>query len=192
MDFVLENTDLSELHHPAAVKTVVTSELGAEIARKKGLMVFSTLTGFKFIGEKITQFEQAKIKGIPEQDYDFVLGYEDWISTLRGFAILLVFMSHLESEGGATFKFVIGRIGVVIFFLFSGYLAVNAREKRSGSQYLFNRLIRMYPVYWVILVLAFLSRNLLRTGDSISIVTLLANMTLFHQFIGIDEILDTS
>lgn len=117
---------------------------------------------------------------------------EDWISTLRGFAILLVFISHLESEGGATFKFVIGRIGVVIFFLLSGYLAVNARKKRSASQYIFNRLIRMYPMYWVILILKFLSRNLLQIGDSISIITLLANMTLFHQFIGIEEILGAS
>ena len=84
MDFVLGNTDLSGLHHPAVVKTVVTSELGAEIARKKGLTVFSTLTGFKFIGEKITQFEQAKIKGTPEQDYDFVLGYEESYGYLAG------------------------------------------------------------------------------------------------------------
>lgn len=84
MDFVLSNTDLSALEHPAVVKTVVTSELGAEIARKKGLTVFSTLTGFKFIGEKITQFEQAKINGNPEQDYDFVFGYEESYGYLAG------------------------------------------------------------------------------------------------------------
>lgn len=84
MDFVLNNTDLSALEHPAVVKTVVTSELGAEIARKKGLTVFSTLTGFKFIGEKITQFEQAKINGNPEQDYDFVFGYEESYGYLAG------------------------------------------------------------------------------------------------------------
>ena len=84
VDFVLNNTDLSAFEHPAVVKTVVTSELGAEIARKKGLTVFSTLTGFKFIGEKITQFEQAKIKGNSEQDYDFVLGYEESYGYLVG------------------------------------------------------------------------------------------------------------
>lgn len=84
MDFVLDNTDLSDLHNPAVVKTVVTSELGAEIARKKGLTVFSTLTGFKYIGEKITQFEQAKINGNLEQDYDFVLGYEESYGYLAG------------------------------------------------------------------------------------------------------------
>ena len=84
MDFVLDNTDLISLAHPAVVKTVVTSELGAEIARKKGLTVFSTLTGFKFIGEKITQFEQAKLKGNTERDYDFIFGYEESYGYLAG------------------------------------------------------------------------------------------------------------
>ena len=84
MDFILDNTDFSVLAHPAVVKTVVTSELGAEIAHKKGLTVFSTLTGFKFIGEKITQFEQAKLKGNHEQDYDFVFGYEESYGYLAG------------------------------------------------------------------------------------------------------------
>jgi phosphoglucomutase len=84
MDFVLNHTDLSAYKNPAVVKTVVTSELGAEIARKKGLSVFSTLTGFKFIGEKITQFEQAKKDGNPARDYDFILGYEESYGYLVG------------------------------------------------------------------------------------------------------------
>ncbi len=84
MDFILENTDLTKLAHPSVIKTIVTSELGAEIARKKGLAVFSTLTGFKFIGEKITQFEQAKKDGNTEQAYDFVFGYEESYGYLAG------------------------------------------------------------------------------------------------------------
>lgn len=84
MEFVLSNTDFDSMKRPAVVKTVVTSELGADIAKKKGLSVFSTLTGFKFIGEKITQFEQAKLKGNIEQDYDFVLGYEESYGYLAG------------------------------------------------------------------------------------------------------------
>lgn len=80
-----------------------------------------------------------------------------WISSLRGIAILLVFFSHLYSVSGATFKFVIGRIGVVIFFLLSGYLALSSRKKRTANQYIFNRLIRIYPIYWLILGLTYLA-----------------------------------
>ena len=82
MNFVLSHTDLNKYEHPAVIKTVVTSELGAEIARKYGITVFSTLTGFKFIGEKITQFEQAEKDSI--RDYDFLFGYEESYGYLAG------------------------------------------------------------------------------------------------------------
>lgn len=84
MDFVLENIDLTKMQNPAIVKTIVTSELGAEIARKKGLDVFSTLTGFKYIGEKITQFENAKINNELDKNYDFLMGYEESYGYLVG------------------------------------------------------------------------------------------------------------
>lgn len=48
-------------------KTIVTGELGATIASEKGLKVSETLTGFKFIGEKIAQ----------NQDDQFIFGYEE-------------------------------------------------------------------------------------------------------------------
>lgn len=84
MNFILTHTDMSRYPHPAVVKTVVTSELGADIARKHGITVFSTLTGFKFIGEKITQFEQAKKSHNAEQNYDFLFGYEESYGYLAG------------------------------------------------------------------------------------------------------------
>ncbi len=49
--------------------TIVTSELGAKIAKSFGMDVTSTLTGFKFIGE------QAKL--IEDTDYEFMFGYEE-------------------------------------------------------------------------------------------------------------------
>lgn len=84
MNFVLNHTDLSKYPHPAVVKTVVTSELGADIARKHNINVFSTLTGFKFIGEKITQFEQAKETEDKSRDFDFLFGYEESYGYLAG------------------------------------------------------------------------------------------------------------
>ena len=52
------------------VKTVVTGELGANIARSKGVQVVETLTGFKYIREKITRYEQ-------DPHHTFVMGYEE-------------------------------------------------------------------------------------------------------------------
>jgi len=84
VDFVLNNTKLSDYKNPAVIKSIVTSELGAEIARKKGVMVFSTLTGFKYIGEKMVQFEQAKSTNDNIHDYDFLMGWEESYGYLVG------------------------------------------------------------------------------------------------------------
>mgnify|MGYP001852038215 CR=1 FL=1 len=84
-DYVLSHTNLCKIKNPAIVKTVVSSELGADIAKKHGVAVFSTLTGFKYIGEKITQFEKSRMSGGNRaQDYTFILGYEESYGYLIG------------------------------------------------------------------------------------------------------------
>ena len=52
------------------IKTIVTSELGRTIASNYGLTTIDTLTGFKFIGEKIKEFEQTGSN-------TFLFGYEE-------------------------------------------------------------------------------------------------------------------
>lgn len=83
-DFVLQNTDMTKYARPAVIKTIVTSELGAEIARKKGAAIFSTLTGFKYIGEKMVQFEEAQKSGDEKRAFDFLCGYEESYGYLVG------------------------------------------------------------------------------------------------------------
>lgn len=56
--------------------TIVTSEMGAKIARSYGFDVVSTLTGFKFIGE------QARL--MEETEYEYVFGYEESYGYLIG------------------------------------------------------------------------------------------------------------
>lgn len=59
------------------VKTIVTSELGANIGRKYGLQVDETLTGFKYIGDKINKYENSG-------EQEFVIGYEESYGYLVG------------------------------------------------------------------------------------------------------------
>ncbi len=84
LDFLLTHKDISAVRKPAIVSTLVTSTLGTRIAQKHGLAVFQTLTGFKFIGEKITQFERAAHEGDDSRDYTFVFGYEESCGYLVG------------------------------------------------------------------------------------------------------------
>lgn len=52
------------------LKTIVTSEIGRTIAKEYGIETIDTLTGFKFIGEKIKQFEE-------QSSHTFLFGYEE-------------------------------------------------------------------------------------------------------------------
>lgn len=61
------------------VKTIVTSELGADIAKYYGAEVVNTLTGFKFIGEKIHEYED-----FGEIYKNFIIGYEESYGYLIG------------------------------------------------------------------------------------------------------------
>ncbi|REK66517.1 MAG: phosphoglucomutase [Cohnella sp.] len=61
----------------AVIKTIVTSEMGADIAKSFGMSVFNTLTGFKYIGEKITEFERTG-------KHTFLFGYEESYGYLTG------------------------------------------------------------------------------------------------------------
>ncbi|WP_100371877.1 phospho-sugar mutase [Bacillus sp. FJAT-45037] len=59
------------------MKTIVTSELGRVIAEHYGLKAIDTLTGFKFIGEKIGQYETSG-------EHTFLFGYEESYGYLIG------------------------------------------------------------------------------------------------------------
>lgn len=63
--------------NPVVVKTIVTSELGAVVAKHYGAEVLNTLTGFKYIGEKMTAFERTG-------EHSFVFGYEESYGYLAG------------------------------------------------------------------------------------------------------------
>lgn len=63
--------------NPAVIKTVVTTELARRICEDFGVKIIDVLTGFKYIGEKIKEFEETG-------DYNFVFGFEESYGYLAG------------------------------------------------------------------------------------------------------------
>jgi phosphoglucomutase len=59
------------------LKTIVTSELGRDIASSFGIETIDVLTGFKFIAEKIKAYEESG-------EYKFLFGYEESYGYLIG------------------------------------------------------------------------------------------------------------
>lgn len=77
VDFYLKFKKQSLNSKSTLVKTIVTNDLGAEIARKNGLNIVETLTGFKYIGDQITKYEKTG-------ENEFLIGYEESYGYLVG------------------------------------------------------------------------------------------------------------
>jgi peptidoglycan/LPS O-acetylase OafA/YrhL len=89
------------------------------------------------------------------------------IQILRSLAALMVLFLHMNSEeenyagvsGVLPASFDIGHTGVDLFFLISGFVMVYATrlpETRNPIKFFLARLIRIYPIYWLILAVTLL------------------------------------
>lgn len=62
-------------NNPVMFNTIVTSDLGEQVAKAFGVECEKTLTGFKYIGSKIAHYEKTKEK-------EYVFGYEESYGSL--------------------------------------------------------------------------------------------------------------
>ncbi|MBR1738052.1 MAG: phospho-sugar mutase, partial [Firmicutes bacterium] len=61
----------------AIVSTIVSTDMTKEIAKEYGMKYFDVLTGFKYIGEKIKEFER-------DNSYQYIFGFEESYGCLAG------------------------------------------------------------------------------------------------------------
>lgn len=76
--------------HPVMVKTIVTSDMGNQIADHYGVKTIDVLTGFKFIGEQIGLLEKAGRLN------DYIFGFEESYGTLSS-----TYVRDKDAIGGA-------------------------------------------------------------------------------------------
>ena len=99
------------------IKTIVTSEFGADIAKANNVEVLNVLTGFKFIGEKIKSFEETN-KGT------YVFGYEESYGYLVG--------THARDKDGVVASLLISEMAAYYY---------------SKGMSLYEGLIELYAKY---------------------------------------------
>ena len=63
--------------HPAVLKSLVTTEMARSAAEKNGVDCFDTFTGFKFLAEKIKEFERTG-------SHEYLFAYEESYGYLAG------------------------------------------------------------------------------------------------------------
>ena len=80
MEYILSHKKEAGTLPPNAVviKTIVTTEMAKAIADNYGVEIIDVLTGFKFIGEKIKEFEQES------NSKQFIFGFEESYGYLAG------------------------------------------------------------------------------------------------------------
>ena len=79
LDYIItERRALGTLpENPFACKSIVSTVMANKICEDNGVKLFEVLTGFKFIGEKIKEFEKTG-------EYNFIFGFEESIGFLGG------------------------------------------------------------------------------------------------------------
>lgn len=104
--------------NPAVITTIVSTNMVSEICKQNNVEVFRTLTGFKFIGEKIEEFIQTNSN-------NFLFGFEESYGYLAGSNVRdkdAVVASMLISEMAVFYK----RRGMTLFD------AINNLYKKYG------------------------------------------------------------
>lgn len=101
IDYVLGSLKLQgRLNEKSTIiNTIVTGKLGEKIAESYGVSTISVLTGFKYIGEKIKEFESS--------GREFIFGYEESYGYLAGTFVRdkdAVIASMLICEMAACYK----------------------------------------------------------------------------------------
>ena len=132
----------------------------------------------------------------------------DYLDVLRGVAALAVLVQHVFGYLYHTnetfqplkpyFKFLIadmvdwGRFGVVLFFLISGFIIPHSLKPGTTlNKFVINRTFRLYPAYWLTLVLIIVSAPYLEQAQSTySIAQFAANVTMVPKLFGIKEMSD--
>jgi len=112
-----------------------------------------------------------------------------FLEIARAVSAIFVLIHHLLSNAMPAYlawsnNFLdIGRVGVVTFFLVSGYIIPYSIENLQVSQFIIRRIFKIFPVFWFALLISILVANYVSSSDY-SIHELLLNAFLMQAFLG--------
>jgi peptidoglycan/LPS O-acetylase OafA/YrhL len=107
------------------------------------------------------------------------------LNTLRGLAALIVVVSHFSNTSGLWGRLLgdgAGQIGVMIFFLLSGFLMTHlywhkAPTPKNRLSYVVSRFARVIPLYLAVVLFSFLTPYAFNVGD---VGALLSHLLFLH------------
>lgn len=120
------------------------------------------------------------------------------VDALRGLAAMAVVLFHLTTQferlytpaRTASISFEHGHYGVNLFFVISGFVIFMTLERtRTAADFLVSRFSRLYPTYWLAVMLTFgITHALGLPGKLVSGSSALANALMFHGLFRIPHV----
>lgn len=108
------------------------------------------------------------------------------LDVFRGFAAFSVLIYHLD-----TTHFPVGFWGVQFFFTISGFVIFKSLENsKNTSSFLIKRFFRLYPTYWLCLILTTLVINFCPTDgfSTIGLKQFVLNLTMISEMLGAQNV----
>lgn len=133
------------------------------------------------------------------------LFYLDGVRGLAAISVSLAhyFMFYKEFKLDGSFEILVvdlftryldlGKFGVVVFFMVSGFIVPNSiksnlDKKRVLLVFLVSRLYRLYPAYWLSVVIGFITFGFIVEDSNLDFLDFIVNFSMFQQFIGFDNV----
>lgn len=116
-----------------------------------------------------------------------------FLDALRAVAVLFVLAQHVGEQLSPAFVhftsnyWQIGQMGVMVFFLCSGFIIPASLERNNSlGTFWVSRIFRLYPLYWFSLALAavYAGLSIYRTPTALDTGDWLVNITMLQRYLG--------
>jgi peptidoglycan/LPS O-acetylase OafA/YrhL len=102
----------------------------------------------------------------------------DLLRFAAGAGVVLFHATHWPAQAGPlTQAFMYGSFGVPLFFMISGFVILMTSQGRSGIEFVNSRIARLYPTFWICVLLSALALTLLADRPP-SPAVIAANLTM--------------
>ncbi len=115
-----------------------------------------------------------------------------YLDYIRAISALLVILYHYTYRYDKLFGHLhsypisiqYGGRAVAVFFLLTGYFAIKYLKERTSVQYVIDRFFRIYPVYWVAVIITYILCLFFLPERSVSMKDLFLNLTMVPDLLG--------
>jgi len=120
------------------------------------------------------------------------------LDALRGIAAISVVIFHFTAKFreffgyhfSSKFDWAFGHYGVELFFVISGFVIFMTLQKvKSSGDFAFKRFTRLYPTYWICLIITFAAITLFGLpGKEVTFRQALINFTMLQELVNVKNI----